>query len=78
MNINKNIENLDFDIKQIDNTIDILNYLSNGDYLSSNGKHIISRNLSNLQEVQHHLLSLRANLLKEQSQHLNINQCKST
>lgn len=78
MNINKNIENLDFDIKQIDNTIDILNYLSNGDYLSSNGKHIISLNLKGLEEVQHHLLSLRANLLKGQIQHLNINQCKST
>ena len=68
MNIKQTIQNLDFDIKQIDDTIDILNYLSNGNYLSINGQQTISRNLTKLWDVQHHLLALRADLLKEQNQ----------
>lgn len=68
MNVNETIKKLDFDIKQIDNTIDILNHLSNGNYLSTNGQQTISRNLRSLWDVQHHLLALRADLLKEQNQ----------
>lgn len=68
MNITETIKKLDFDIKQIDNAIDILNYLSNGNYLSINGQQTISRNLTSLWEVQHHLLALRADLIKEEKQ----------
>ena len=70
MNVKETIKKLDFDIKQIDDTIDILNYLSNGNYLSINGQQTISRNLTKLWDVQHHLLALRADLIKEQNQDL--------
>lgn len=65
MNFNEMVKNLDFDIKQIDNTIDILNHLTYGNFLSINGQQTIDSNIKSLGEVQHHLLTLRANLLKE-------------
>ena len=68
MNISENIKKLDFDIQQIDHSIDILNYLLDSDFPSPNGKTIISNNVTKLWEVQHHLLSLRADLLRHYKQ----------
>ena len=68
MNVNETIKKLDFDIKQIDDTIDILNYISNGNYLSTNGKQLMDSNIKGLWNAQHHLLALRAELLKEKQQ----------
>ncbi len=68
MNIDETIKNLDFDIQQIDHSIDILNYLLKSDFPSPNGKDIISNNISKLWNVQHHLLSLRADLLRHYKQ----------
>ena len=68
MDINETIKGLDFDIKQIDDTIDILHHLLNGNYLSTNGQQTLDRNMKGLWNVQHHLLALRADLLKERQQ----------
>ena len=66
MDVTKTIKNLDFDIKQIDNTIDIFHHLLTGNFLSTNGQQAIDRNMKELWNVQHHLLALRAELSKEQ------------
>lgn len=68
MDIDETIKKLDYDIQQIDHSIDILNYLLDSDFPSPNGKTIISNNVTKLWEVQHHLLSLRADLLKQEKQ----------
>lgn len=68
MDIDETIKKLDYDIQQIDHSIDILNYLLKSDFPSPNGKDIISNNVSKLWNVQHHLLSLRADLLKQEKQ----------
>lgn len=68
MDIDETIKKLDYDIQQIDHSIDILNYLLDSDFPSPNGKTIISNNVTELWEVQHHLLSLRADLLKQEKQ----------
>ena len=68
MDVSKTIKNLDFDIKQIDDTIDIFHHLLNGNFLSTNGQQTIDRNMKELWNVQHHLLALRAELLRERQQ----------
>ena len=68
MNIGEIIKNLDFDIQQIDTSIDLLNYIIKSDFPSPNGRDVISNHLSKLWDVQHHLLSLRADLLRHYKQ----------
>lgn len=68
MNIDEAIDTLDFNIKQIDNTIDILKNLLSCDIFSVNGRERVQSNLKNLCTVQHNLIKLRANLLNNGQQ----------